>query len=136
MHYLFNTSYKRYVASHDYIDLALSENIMYVTSVHLFTNLASPFLGCHVCPYFYIIKKLFLVRKFKKLAEKCAFFSNFPKNLANFFHKLPQILALCTIAKFRSTIEKSDAPNILSIPSTEKSCINYCSLSFYKGLEV
>ena len=43
------------------------------------------------------------------------------------FEKLPQILRLCPIVKFRSTLEKLDPPNILLTPSTEKSCRNHCN---------
>ena len=42
------------------------------------------------------------------------------------FEKLPQILGLCPIVKFLSTLEKSDPPKHFVDPSTEKSCKNYC----------
>ena len=42
------------------------------------------------------------------------------------FEKLPQILGLCPLVKFRITLEKSDPQTFCGPPSTEKSCINYC----------
>ena len=64
--------------------------------------------------------------KFTKLSEKFVFFSNF-LNIFNFllilmhiFEKLPQILGLYTIVNFRSTLEKSDPPNILWTPLNRK----------------
>ena len=80
------------------------------------------------CPY-----KCLIFPIFKRFSERFAFFSIFPNNIANFllilmqiFEKLPQILGLCPIVKFRSTLEKSDPPNIWRTPSNEKSGINYC----------
>ena len=53
--------------------------------------------------------------KIKKFSEKGAFFVEFSHLCFNFllilmqkFEKLPQILGLCQIVKFRSTLEKSD----------------------------
>ena len=43
--------------------------------------------------------------------------------------KLPQILGLCPVVKFRSTLEKSDPQTFGGPLSTEKSCINYCILT-------
>ena len=60
-------------------------------------------------------------QKIKKFSEKLTFFLEFSQYFSNFllilrhiFEKLPQILGLCPIVKFRSTLEKSDPPpNIL-----------------------
>ena len=79
-------------------------------------------------------------QKIKTFSEKFAFFLELSQYFFNFllilmhiFEKLPQILGLWLIVKFRFTLEKSDPPNILWTPSTEKSCINYCCfpLCFY-----
>ena len=47
--------------------------------------------------------------------------------LMDIFEKLPQILGLCPIVKFRSTREKSDPPNIWRTPLNRK--ILYALLS-------
>ena len=65
--------------------------------------------------------------KIKKFSEKFAFFLEFSQYFSNLlfilmhiFEKLPQILVLCPIVKFRSTLEKSDPPNILWTPLNRK----------------
>ena len=65
--------------------------------------------------------------KIKKFLKNLHFFSNFLNSFSIFllilmhiFEKLPQILGLCPIVKFRSTIEKSDPPNIFGTPLNRK----------------
>ena len=75
------------------------------------------------------------------IVQFCKYFFKFLLNLMHIFEKLPKILVLCPIVKFRSTVEKSDPQTIYGPPSTEKSCINYCidtqekSITFQKILE-
>ena len=66
--------------------------------------------------------------KIKNFSEKSAFFLEFSQYFFNFllilmhiFEKLPRILGLCPIVKFRSTLEKSDPPpNIFWTPLNRK----------------
>ena len=66
-------------------------------------------------------------RKLKKFSEKFAFFLEFSQYFFNFllilmhiFEKLPQILGLCPIVKFRSTLEKSAPPQTFCGPPSPK----------------
>ena len=65
--------------------------------------------------------------KIKKFSEKFAFFLEFSQYffsvlliLMHIFEKLPQILGLCPIVKFRSTLEKSDPPEHFLDPPQPK----------------
>ena len=63
-------------------------------------------------------------RKLKNFLKNLHFFSNFLNFfkliLMHIFEKLLQILGLCPIVKIRSTLEKSDPPNILWTPLNRK----------------
>ena len=66
-------------------------------------------------------------RKLKNFMKYLHFFLEFSQYFFNFllilmhiFEKVPRILGLCPIVKIRSTLEKSDPPNILWTPLNRK----------------
>ena len=61
------------------------------------------------------------MKKILKFFHFSRIFSIIFQFLMHIFEKLPQILGLCSIVKFRSTLEKSDPPpNILWTPLNRK----------------